>query len=188
MEKVTHLALASLLNVFIAADASTWVRDLGLKAQLGWKDRSSLRRENCLHSHPSRSFSIHHPSALVQGQWIQGSLGPAVRCAHQATPRGLPWLSQMLAHISGRSWWPSKALEWIQMGPRCPEKAKYPEWEYQASDWPSVSGRMTVRMTTFYYFYVSPAPHSCLNTQKTDSIWDSAVLKACTTPAHAIMY
>ena len=34
MEKVMYLALAYLLNVFIAADASTWVRDLGLKAQL----------------------------------------------------------------------------------------------------------------------------------------------------------
>ena len=28
------------------------------------------------------------------------------------------------------------------MGPRGPEKGQYPEWEYQASDWPSVSGRM----------------------------------------------
>lgn len=58
------------------------------------------------------------------------------------------------------------------MGPRCPGKANYPEWEYQASDWPSVSCWMTVRMTTFYhYFYVSPASHSCRNTQKKDSIW-----------------
>lgn len=70
----------------------------------------------------------------------------------------------MLAHSSGHSWWPSKALEWIQMGPRCPEKAQYPEWEYQASEWPSVS--------RFHHcFSVSPAPHSCLNTQKTHGIW-----------------
>lgn len=58
------------------------------------------------------------------------------------------------------------------MGPRCPGKANYPEWEYQASDWPSVSCWMTLRMTTFYhYFYVSPASHCCRNTQKKDSIW-----------------
>ena len=50
------------------------------------------------------------------------------------------------------------------MGPRCPEKAQYPEWEYQASEWPSVS--------RFHHcFSVSPAPHSCLNTQKTHGIW-----------------
>ena len=177
-----HLALAYLLDVFIAADASTWVRDLGLKAQLCWKDRSSLRRENCLPSHPSGSFSIHHPSATSPRSTNKGLTGascalraPGHRVAvplHPLPQRAAPDSARCSLTRSGCSWWPSKALEQIQMGPRGPEKAQYPEWEYQASDWPSVSGWMTVRMTTFYhYFYVSPAPHSCLNTQKNDSIW-----------------
>ena len=131
---------------------------------------------------PSGSFSIHHPSATSPRSTNKGLTGascalraPGHRVAvplHPLPQRAAPDSARCSLTHSGCSWWPSKALEQIQMGPRGPEKAQYPEWEYQASEWPSVSGWMTVRMTTFYhYFYVSPALHSCLNTQKNDSIW-----------------
>lgn len=43
MENVTHQALAELFNVLIAADASSWVRDLNLKSQLYSKDRCTAQ-------------------------------------------------------------------------------------------------------------------------------------------------
>lgn len=160
-------------NVFIAADASTWVRYLGLKAQLCLKGQI-ITQERELPAQPppvdpSPSIILQQ---VVQGHKMgQGSLGQLCTVLRtRPPPESHPDSARCSLTRSGCSWWPS-LLGTDPMGPRCPGKANYPEWEYQASDWPSVSCWMTVRMTTFYhYFYVSPASHSCRNTQKKKTV------------------
>lgn len=119
---------------------------------------SLLRRENCLHSLPSRSFSF-HPSPSTgprsTNKWFIGLIVPWVHqdtgwlILHSTLQEAVPNSARCSHRSFGCSGQESKTLECFLMDHEHLLKVVYMECGSQASDWPKVSSWMSVIITIF---------------------------------------